>query len=224
VAADADPVPGTRHGSGAVNGIPPGFRVVQHSDGLWFETYQPVDLTSSVRFSFGLGNMEGFDYRHTPPQATYVYVGGQGEGTARTIYEQGDSDAIAKWGRREAFVDASSAATPAELAQAATKALTDMGEKSSLAVTPIDFPTMAYGVHYGLGDRVAAVLDELGPGGDTRLGDTITDVIRECKIRITPDSTDITPAVGTDGSAVRPVKLFDRLANIEDRMNDRERG
>jgi hypothetical protein len=209
---------------GAVNGIPPGFRIVQLPAGLWFETYQPTDRTADVRFSLALGNLLGFEYRQTPPEANWVFMGGQGTGNARTVYEQSDGDSIAKWGRREAFVDAASAANTTELAQAATKALTDMGEKSSLAITPIDTSTVSYGVHYQLGDMVSAVVDEVGPGGDTQLGDTITDVVRACKIRLTPESTTVTPAVGTDGGSLKPVKFFDRLAAIESRMNDVERG
>jgi hypothetical protein len=206
-------------------GIPCGFRIVQQVGvGLWFETYRPVDRTDDVIFSFGRENLLGIDYRHTPPEANYVYVGGQGDGTARTIYEQGDAASIAKWGRKEAFVDASSAANTGELAQAATKALTEMGEKSSLGIRPVDTPALAYGVHYGLGDRVTAVMDEVGPDGDELLGDVITDLVRECSIKLAPDSTTITPAIGTDGGAVKPVKFLDQIDALKKRMNNRERG
>lgn len=212
--------------SGAVNGIPCGFRIVQKPAGLWFETYQPVNRSASVRFSLGIGNIKGFTYRHTPPEANYVFVGGQGEDTARTIFEQGDSESIAKWGRREAFVDASSAQNSTELGEAATKALTEMGEKSSLGITPIDLPTMTFGVHYGLGDRVSAVLDAVGPGGDTQLGDEINDVVRECQITLTPDSSTVKPAVGTDGSAAArsPLKFLRDIRDLKTRMNNQEKG
>lgn len=209
---------------GAVNGIPPGFRVVQLSNGLWFETYQPTDRTAKVKFSLGLSNMSEFTYKRTAPEVNYVYVGGAGEGTARTIYEKGDNASIALWGRREGFIDATSAATTTELDAAATKELTDKRERNSFAVTPVDLPKMAFGVHYGLGDRVSAVLDVVGPDGGNQQGDVISDVLRECKIRITPDDTTITPVVGTDGLAAAPVRMFKVLKDLTRRVANQERG
>jgi len=208
---------------GAVNGIPVGFRVVQTAAGLWFETYRPVDRTATVMFSRGLQNMESFTYERTAPEVNYVYVGGPGDGAARTIYEKGDATSIALWGRREGFVDATSAATTAEQDAAATKELTDKRERNSFAVTPLDTPTMAYGVHYGLGDRVSVVLDVVGPNGTGQTGDVLTEIVRACQIKITPDETSITPTVGTDGLAGAPVRMFQRIKQLAARVVDIER-
>lgn len=216
--------------SGAVDGLPVGFRVVQVGDGLEYQAYVPVDRTTTAVFSEGFDNLRGYSYRRTRPKANYWFVGGQGEGTARTIYEQADSASIAVWGRREgAFVDARSATNAGELAQEATKAAADDGETHSLSVTPIDTDDLAYGIHYGLGDRVTAVLDVLGPDAEGVIGDAISDIVRECKIQITPNETSVTPAVGTDGARaavagqVVPTRMFRRVQDIDTRLNNVER-
>lgn len=215
---------------GAVDGIPVGFRVVQVDAGLQYQGYVPVDRTASVVFSEGLGNLAGFTYDRTRPKATYWYVGGAGEGTARTIYEHADSTALAQWGRREgAFVDARSAGAAGELQQAGIKSADDDGETHALSVTPIDTDRLAFGVHYGLGDRVTAVLDVLGPDSAGISGDVISDVLRECRIKITPDESSVTPAIGTEGARaatpgqIVPTKMFRRVRDLMSRINNLER-
>lgn len=66
-----------------------GFRVVQVGLGLQLEVYLPADRTRAAVFSTELGNLAGYDYSDELPTATYAYVAGQGEGTARTIVEGG---------------------------------------------------------------------------------------------------------------------------------------
>lgn len=216
--------------AGAVSGIPVGFRVVQVDDHLQYQSYQPVDRTRSVVFSEGRGNLRAFNYERTRPRANYWFVGGGGEGTARTIYEHADSPAIAVWHRREGdFVDARSATTAAELTQAGINAADDDGPTTSLSITPLDTDRLAFGVHYGLGDRITAVVDTLGPGSAGVPGGTYSDILRECKIHITPDETSVTPALGTEGArAARPgqlvpSKLFRRVESIDRRLNNTER-
>jgi hypothetical protein len=201
--------------AGAFNDIPLGFRVVQVGSALEFQEYVPVDRTAEAVFSEGSGNLASFTYERSAPEGNYWFVGGPGEGNTRTIYEQPDSESIAAWGRIEGeFVDARSAATAAELAQAATKASTDHGVKTSLSVTPIDTDILAFGVHYGLGDRVTAVLDVLGPDAEGQIGDAVQDVLRECRIQLTPDSSTVTPSVGGEGSSVSPLRLFRQVRDM----------
>jgi hypothetical protein len=181
--------------AGAVDGVPIGFRVVQVGTGLEFQTYQPADLTATAVFSSGFGNLEGFEYEVTAPEANYVFVGGAGEGTARVIQEKPDSASVAKWGRIEGeLVDARNAASVNELDVAATKALADNTEKTSLSITPIDTDLLAFGVHYGLGDRVTAVLDAAGVAEDIITGTATgqgTSIDPDYLIATDEDSVDI---------------------------------
>lgn len=210
--------------AGAVNGLPPGFRLVQEGLVLRYKNYVPVDRTASAVFSEGLGNLAAFTYKRTAPEANYVYVGGAGTGTGRTIYEQPDSDSIAVWGRIEGeLVDAQSAATTAELAQAAAKALADNGVKTALSVTPIDTDTLAYGIHYGLGDKVTAVLDVVGPGNEDVVGDSVQDVLRECRVSLTPDASTVTPTVGGQDSSANMLRMVRRLIDQGRRIVNLER-
>ncbi len=209
---------------GAVDGIPVGFRVVQGATGLQYGAYVPVDRTTTAIFSRGLGNLRALTYRETVPEATYWFVGGAGTGTGRTIFEMPDSAAIAVWGRREGeFVDASTAANAGELQQAAVKAQADSGGTRTLAITPIDTEQLAFGIHYGLGDRVTAVMAPVG-GSSTEV--VVQDIVRQCRITLTPEAADVVAAVGTDGTKTDTTltKIFDRLKNLGKRMNDAERG
>lgn len=210
--------------SGAVGGLPVGFRVVQVGSGIQYQQYIPVDRTATAVFSEGFGNVTEFTYKRSTPAANYFYVGGSGEGTARTIFEQPDSDSIATWGRIEGeLVDAQSAATTAELGQAATKAAADQGLKTSLSVTPIDTDTLSYGIHYGLGDRVTAVLDVIGPDGDGLAGDSVQDIIRECTITLTPDASTVTSSVGSQDASLSFLRVIKVVKDLGRRMNNRER-
>ncbi|MFI7678569.1 hypothetical protein [Actinophytocola sp. NPDC049390] len=216
--------------AGAVDGLQLGFRVVQVGDALQYQGYVPVDRTADVVFSRGRGNLSDVSYRRTRPRANYWYVGGDGEGTARTIYEYGDAASIAQWRRREGeFVDAQSAATAAELQQAALKAAADQGETSALSVTPLDLEGLQFGVHYYLGDRITAVLDTLGPGGRNIPGDSVSDVLRECKLSLTPDGYTVTPAVGSPGTTANaggnfvPTRMFRRISQLASRVINLER-
>lgn len=170
-----------------------GFRVVQSIDVvalpiLKFQVYRAVDRTESVKFSSDLGNLAAFEYMSESPEANYVYVGGQGEGTARTIVERQDPDSIATWERIEGeFIDRRDTASAGELAQAGDDALVQGQEKTSMSITPIDTPQQTYGTDYNLGDIVAIEWEE----------GSIQDAIREVKINLTPQGPQtVTPSVG----------------------------
>lgn len=168
-----------------------GFRIVQVGNALEFQVYVPADRTATAVFSEELGNLAGHDYQQTRPVADYVYVGGQGEGTARAIVEGGDADSIALFGRREQFRDRRDAEDTAVLEQSRVEALLELQATTALSISPIDTDAVAYGRDYRLGDRVTAVID----------GETIQDVIREVMLTVTPDrGEEFTPVVGTPGA------------------------
>lgn len=135
-----------------------GFRVAQVDQGLEFQVYQPVDRSASVKFSTELGNLEAYDYSVTRPTATYVYVGGGGEGVARDIRERSSAHLIT-WGRIEGeLVDQRQTNDDLELDQAGDEALVEQGPQTTLSITPIDTPQQAFGTHYQLGDKVSVGL------------------------------------------------------------------
>lgn len=210
--------------AGAVNGLPVGFKIVQEGSVLRYKNFAPVDRTATAIFSEGFGNLSSFTYKRVAPETNYAYVGGSGTGTARTIYEKPDSDSIAVWGRIEGdFVDAASAANSTELDQAGAKALIDSGVKTSLSVTPIDTATLAFGVHYGLGDKVTAILDVLGPDGEGQIGDSVQDVLRECQVSLTPNSSTVTPSVGTQDASLNLLRMIKVLVSQGKRIVNLER-
>ena len=83
-----------------------------------------------------------------------VVVGGQGEGTARTlVMRANDSRVLAsKWNRREYFKDSRDDSTTAALEADGDAALEEFKPKQRLTGTLHDTPGMQYGIHYWFGD------------------------------------------------------------------------
>ncbi|GGM64043.1 hypothetical protein GCM10012275_38210 [Longimycelium tulufanense] len=190
-----------------------GFQVVQSGTDLEFSVYQPEDKTGTVHFSEDLGNLVGFSYEVRGPKASYIYVGGGGEGTARTIREGQDSTDVATWGRNETFVDRRDTTDTGELDQEITETLDTSGVETRLELEPIDLDGQTYLTHYDLGDKVTVVVD----------GVTITDIVRAVRIELTPEGPqkvmpDITTPDPTD-----VLGLFRRLAAAEGRISNLER-
>lgn len=189
-----------------------GFRVRQVSNALQFQTYMPVDRSGTIQFSVDKGNLASYAYKAARSAVNYAYVGGGGEGTARTVREAQDSTEIATWRRIERFVDRRDTTDTTELDQEAAKTLTEGKGETSVTVVPVDLPGSAYLTDYDLGDKVSAVVD-----------DTITDVIREVKITLTPDGPQrVQPSIGTPGFQ-DVLKLFRSLQKINSRVTNLER-
>jgi hypothetical protein len=197
----------------AIAGGSLGFRLQQSGAGISFSVYAPTDRTASVIFSTDLRNLAAFAWSEQAPEANYVYVGGGGEDTARTIYEGLDSASIARWGRVETFRDRRDTTVAAELAQAATDELSQAAGPVSLEMTPIDLSQMSYLTHYTLGDKVTVVMD----------GVAVQQLIREVSIALTPDDgAVVVPTIGTPGRQ-EILGLFDRLRDAESRLTQLER-
>lgn len=198
----------------AVSGGDIGFEITQSGTNLVFSVYQGTDRTASVKFSEENGTLAAFDYSADAPEATYVYCGGGGEGTARTVQEGQDSDAVATWGRFEMFRDRRDTTDVTELTQTILEELAQTGEKVGLSITPIDVAGQTYGTHYGLGDRVTVVIDDV----------VIQEVIREVTLSYTPDGPQIIkPVIGT---VARPTitSLFASVARAAlDKVRNLER-
>lgn len=199
--------------SAAIVGGGLGFRTVQTSTAIEFRVYDPQDLSGTVRFSRGLGNLRKIQYRREAPRVTAAIVGGAGEGDAREIRERLSSGAISTWWRLESFVDQRQTGDDTELDQAGDEALVEGAERGQLQITTVDTPDQRYGEHYGLGDIVSV---EVTPGFE------VADVVRAVQLVATPlDGEVVTPTVGTqeatsDPMWIRQMRALDRrLSKLE---------
>ncbi len=190
-----------------------GFRVRKAGDDLLFTVYAPVDRSDTVMFSEGLGTLAEYDYEATAPKATFMYVGGSGEGTARVFREGPEPTEYATWDRIEEFADKRDTSDTTELDQEVAKTLADNASVTGLSITPLDKPDQKYLTHYDLGDRVTAVVD----------GEPIQELITEVKTALTPAGKLF--ARPTIGSSNRTGVLgaFDRLRRAQARITNLER-
>ena len=184
-----------------------GFEVRQQNRVLTATARVPRDLSADVAFSLEFGNLAGFSYSVASTAGTAVYVGGQGEGTARDI------TVASTTGRRvELFVDRRDLADSDELDVAATVALTEATGKTSLRIEPIDTDSARYGRHYRLGDIVAAVVD----------GVRIIDTIQTVETRVEGGQTTRTITIGREDLRGNPA-LYAGIATLSRRVRQLER-
>lgn len=191
-----------------------GFRIVQVGAALEFQVYEPQDLTATAVFSRELGNLAGYAYRSAAPAADYVYVGGQGEGTAREFTE-GGTDQVDVYGRIEQFRDRRDVNDPAALPQILAEALAELQPVTGLSLSPIDTAAVSFGTDYTLGDRVTVVVE----------GERIEDVVREVTLSYTAERGEqVTPLVASPGGASpQALALFARQERLDRRINNQER-
>lgn len=183
--------------------------------GLDFDIYVPVNrATDGVEFSLERGNLAAFRYQLASPDATFVYAGGSGTGTSRTIVEGQDSAAALGWGRAERFIDRRDTSTTTDIAGSITEELTTAAATSSLVATPIDTPTCTYGVHYELGDDVGVRLDD---------GTLVVETITELTVSLLGSGVKVTPVVGEASLLPGTLTLLKRLADVESDVADLQR-
>ncbi|MEU0797182.1 siphovirus ReqiPepy6 Gp37-like family protein [Amycolatopsis sp. NPDC005961] len=200
-----------------------GFRVVQVGVGLVFQIYQGVDRSASVKFSRTLGNLESSKLTRTRPKGNYIFVGASGSGTSRIVKEFADGEALAAWERIEApLANTSSTSDTTVITQAGNDALAQGSEQASIEIRPIERPDMVYGIHYGLGDKVAI---QLQVPISTPYGVTgqVVDVVRQATISLTKDGPKtVTPVIGTParGNVQKLVKAWQQANR---RLNELER-
>lgn len=129
-----------------------------------FRVYAGVDRTSTQsensRILFGIqyGNLAG--YRKVVDRSaakTVAYVGGQGEGAARSIVEIDAQTPGAR--RREAFVDARDVETTDELIERGLQTLSDLAPVDSYEFEALN-RQFTYETDYDLGDFVTIVMDK----------------------------------------------------------------
>lgn len=175
-----------------------GFRTVPSlvAREVVFEVYATQDLSGSVRFTRGLGNLRSVVYGSEIPRITAAIVGGQDAGEDRQIVERVDATAASSWWRIETFIDRRDTDDTTEHEQAGDEALAEGGEATRLATVTVDTPAQRYGEHYQLGDRVAT---EPVPGIQ------VVDLVRAAHLQVTPRSGALlTAMVGSQAMARDP--------------------
>jgi hypothetical protein len=182
--------------------------VTQSGASLVAAAVATVDRSADVAFAHDLGNLESSEYAVAASNGSVLYVGGQGEGTARvfTVASNGSSRRV------ESFADRRDVTDPAELAEVAAVLLAERAGKTSLTVNPIDTPTCRYGVHYRLGDLVRLDID----------GVAVVD--RVVAVRTVLSAAGLTReiTIGAESSA-GPIALFAGLRNLNRRITQLER-
>lgn len=203
----------------AISGGDLGFRIRQAgptdptTTGLLFEVYVPRDLTGTAIFSADLGNLAGFELDERAPDANYVLVAGQGEGTARTIVEGGDTDSIDRWGRIEAFRDQRDTDDLGELEQSRDRELTERASELSIKIEPVDTAAITYLADYGLGDTVRTIID----------GVAFDEIIREVTVTLEGgDAPTVEPKIGTPARG-ELLGLFEAIRRVNRRVSRLER-
>lgn len=191
-----------------------GFRTRQIGKDIRFEVFAPRDLSKVVRFGFGLGNLTELTYEVEAPKATTAIVGGQGEGADRYMITRTVTGPETAWGRRETHVGRAGSAHVDELAEAGDEALAEAAETARLETVAWDSPDQAYGVHFGLGDRVSIQIEP---------GEEVTDLVRQVVLRATPgEGETVAVTVGTQ-EASQDQRVIAHLRAIERRLGRIER-
>lgn len=173
------------------------------------------DLRRTVRLSPRLGNLSAYSYQLTAPTATRAVVAAQGKGTDRFFWQWSAPDDEREWSRAvETFVDQRDTPVPARLddsdaqfkslREAASRALEQGGQQAELSLTPIDTPTMRYGVDYQVGDTVTVT---------TSAGRDLAYPVREVHLTDGPEETRIQATVGSD-TATRAPALYAQVRRL----------
>jgi hypothetical protein len=124
-----------------------------------FDIYVPADKRASVRFSPDLGNLSSLEYTLDIATANYFVCGGGGDLTARTFYEEGDSDSIILCGRLEEFADRRDTTDTTIMHTEILSRFENTLQKVQLHVEPIELPTMRFNTDFYLGDTVDVDVD-----------------------------------------------------------------
>jgi hypothetical protein len=182
-----------------------GFKVDQApAGGLVVGFYVPT-LRADVLLSPDTGTVTAGTATVEAPTVTRALVAGSGTGTARALRERVALDAEAEWGRRiEVLVDRRESGDGDDLDQAGDEALAEGAARGSYLGTIQDGFGAAFGVDYGLGDRIAY----------SWRGVEFTDVVREVEIEAQGGRTTVRPVVGTEDASATP-KLYKRVARAE---------
>jgi len=174
-----------------------GFRTRQVGDEIRFGVYAPRDLTSTARFSDGLGNLRSAAFTLGAPTATSELVMGgndpaddppEGDPAYERVYVEVTSGQHVDWWRVEKFIEKSGVDdnSEGELTQAGRLAFGNDNPTASLSTVTVDTEDLRAGRDFGLGDLVAVVLPT---------GLEIADVVQSIGLAAEPDSGELVTTV-----------------------------
>ena len=123
----------------------------------WYAGQLGTDRSASVIFALQYGNMANpVLNRNWIDESTVAIVGGQGEESDRTLVVRTGTNYSATVNSVEMFVDARDLTTTAGLNARGDVKLYEAEARDSLTFDVIQTPGSLYGLHYFLGDKVAA--------------------------------------------------------------------
>jgi hypothetical protein len=188
------------------------FDVMQSGAGIVFQVYEPDDKTVSVVFGSDLGNLSSTALLEDMPTGNYVYVGGQGDLTARAFVERLDSHSIQDYGRIEFFTDQRNEPTVSNLAIWGDADLQKNGAGITIEAKAIETEYPVWGVDYGLGDLVTVIVD----------GITYIESVRSVNLRISQQTTTVQPIIGTVTAKTSGLGLTSKLDEMNSRIKTLE--
>lgn len=192
-----------------------GFRTRQSGGQILFEVYDPPDVSTTARFGFNLGNLKYIGYELSAPKATTVIAGGQGDvgEPSRALVERNNTVDEAAWGRYETLHSTSGEDT-AKAEDEADLKLAEAAPTIRIATSIADNEQQQYGVHYGLGSKVAI---------EVATGVEIVDVVRTVHIQAWATAGSIISAtVGSQAANTAP-SWASKITTLEERLGRLER-
>lgn len=185
-----------------------GFQLVQEGSLLRFKATAITDRTASVRFDIQNGTVTSETIQVTPPSATRVIVGGQGEGVDRTFIQRTSTESLAgetDWGRIiEVFKDQRGKAEVAELQGSGDEVLLDSGfTATNVKIATADDTTMIFNKEWYLGDKITVVVN----------GQETTSTVTSAALIVDKDAVMV-------GAGIGEVAGFDKNAALTKRVDD----
>lgn len=182
-----------------------------------FETFVPLDKSTSVYFSKDRGTLMRYKRRVEMPVANYIIGGGTGEGISRNFREAYDQGSLNTYGRSEWFYDYRNA-IDADLYAGVVGKLTEMAEKITVEIEAGDTEGQKFGRDYDLGEIATVILPDL----------TYSQVIREVRVVLNSSGEKVYPTIGSPGARGQGelaaiAGIYDSQKQITKRISSRER-
>lgn len=182
-----------------------GFKIVDVAGTLEFQVYEPVDRSTTIRFSFKNQNLRSYKVTTTSPTSTVAIIAAGDDNALRFFTEYSNADSVAAqmdWGdiRREGFVSRTDSIDPDVITQAGDEYLATNGPTVTVAFDAVDTEDMEFIRHYGLGDKVLVI---------TRKRGRIAQVMQQATLDVGGDGAParFKPIIGTAGATDPAVPL-----------------